>query len=226
MIAGDGEVPDLEAAADILADALIVEVAEEVEAEAMDDYSDQEDLIAEAEVWEAEDALEGDVEGALLDDDILADAEIQKEIDEEVVLASEAVIAAAYLDAASALLAAELIDAVNLSPVAVLIADTAEQVGVAELVLARNGVLDVTERAVERQDAVGHAGIDHAGDRVVPEILLVRGPVGLDVGVALGIGLRVGPHEIAGVATADAGGLHAPVRGEVGRAEREPLHPR
>lgn len=114
---------DLEAAADILADALIVEVAEEVEAEAMDDYSDQEDLIAEAEVWEAEDALEGDIEGAILDADILADAEIQKEIDEEVVLASEAVIAAAYLDAASALLAAELIDAVNLSPVAVLIAD-------------------------------------------------------------------------------------------------------
>ena len=114
---------DLEAAADILADALIVEVAEEVEAEAMDDYSDQEDLIAEAEVWEAEDALKGDIEGAILDADILADAEIQKEIDEEVVLASEAVIAAAYLDAASALLAAELIDAVNLSPVAVLIAD-------------------------------------------------------------------------------------------------------
>ncbi len=114
---------DLEAAADILADALIVEVAEEVEAEAMDDYSDQEDLIAEAEVWEAEDALEGDVEGALLDDDILADAEIQKEIDKEVVLASEAVIGAAYLDAASALVAAELIDAANLSPVAVLIAD-------------------------------------------------------------------------------------------------------
>lgn len=114
---------DLEAAADILADALIVEVAEEVEAEAMDDYSDQEDLIAEAEVWETEDALKGDIEGAILDADILADAEIQKEIDEEVVLASEAVIAAAYLDAASALLAAELIDAVNLSPVAVLIAD-------------------------------------------------------------------------------------------------------
>lgn len=114
---------DLEAAADIPADALILEVAEEVEAEAMDDYSDQEDLIAEAEVWEAEDALEGDIEGAILDADILADAEIQKEIDEEVVLASEAVIAAAYLDAASALLAAELIDAVNLSPVAVLIAD-------------------------------------------------------------------------------------------------------
>ena len=114
---------DLEAAADILADALIVEVAEEVEAEAMDDYSDQEDLIAEAEVWEAEDALKGDIEGAILDADILADAEIQKEIDKEVVLASEAVIAAAYLDAASALLAAELIDAANLSPVAVLIAD-------------------------------------------------------------------------------------------------------
>jgi len=114
---------DLDAAADILADALIVEVAEEVEAEAMDDYSDQEDLMAEAGVWEAEDALAGDIEGAILDDDLIADAEIQKEIDEEVVLASEAVIAAAYLDVASALLAAELIDEADLSPVAAVIAD-------------------------------------------------------------------------------------------------------
>jgi len=114
---------DLEAAANILADSLIVEVAEEVEAEAMDDYSDQEDLIAEAEVWEAEDALEGDIEGAILDNDLIADAEIQKEIDEEAVLASEAVIEAAYLDAAAALVAAELIDEADLSPVAAVIAD-------------------------------------------------------------------------------------------------------
>ena len=72
---------DLEAAAEILSDALIVEAAEEVEAEAMDDYADQEDLIAEAEVWEAEDALKGDIEGTVLDDDVIVDAEIQKEID-------------------------------------------------------------------------------------------------------------------------------------------------
>jgi hypothetical protein len=114
---------DIEAAVNILADALIVDAAEEVEAEAMDDYSDQEDLIAEAEVWEADDINAGDYEGAELDSDIIADAEIQKEIDQEVVLESEAVIAAAYLDAASALVAAELIDEANLSPVAAIIAD-------------------------------------------------------------------------------------------------------
>jgi len=112
---------DLEAAAEILSDALIVEAAEEVEAEAMDDYADQEDLIAEAEVWEAEDALKGDIEGAVLDDDVIADAEIQKEIDKEVVVESEAVIAAAYTDAAAALVAAELIDEADLSPVAAVI---------------------------------------------------------------------------------------------------------
>ena len=114
---------DLAAAADVLADALIVEAAEEVEAAAVDDYADQEDLIAEAEVWEAEDLSEGDVEGAVLDGDIIADAEIQKEIDKEVVSESEEVIAAAYLDAAAALVEAELVDEANLSPVAVVIAD-------------------------------------------------------------------------------------------------------
>jgi hypothetical protein len=112
---------DLEAAAEILSDALIVEAAEEVEAAAMDDYSDEEDLIAEAEVWEAEDALKGDIEGAVLDDDVIADAEIQKEINKEVVVESEAVIAAAYTDAAAALVAAELIDEADLSPVAAVI---------------------------------------------------------------------------------------------------------
>ena len=114
---------DLDAAADVLADALIVEAAEEVEADAMDDYADQEDLIAEAEVWEAEDLVEGDVEGSVLDGDIIIDAEIQKDIDKEVVSESEAVIATAYLDAAAALVAAELVDEANLSPVAVVIAD-------------------------------------------------------------------------------------------------------
>jgi len=114
---------DIEAAVNILADALIVDAAEEFEAEAMDDYSDQEVLIAEAEVWEAEDDVVGDYESAELDAEIIDEAEIQKEIDKEVVLESEAVIADAYLDAASALVAAELIDEANLSPVAAIIAD-------------------------------------------------------------------------------------------------------
>ncbi len=112
---------DIEAAANILADALIVEAAEEAEAEAMDDYSDQEDLIAEAEVWEAEDDLAGDLEGADLDADIIADAEIQKEIDREAVLEAEALIDAACTDAGAALLAAALIDEANLEPVVAVI---------------------------------------------------------------------------------------------------------
>jgi hypothetical protein len=114
---------DLEAAVDVLADTLIIEGAEEDEGEAMDDYSDEEDLIAEAEVWEAEDALAGDYESAAQDADIIADAEIQKEIDKEVVKESESLIAAAYLDAAAALVAAELIDEVNQSSVASVISD-------------------------------------------------------------------------------------------------------
>ena len=59
--------------------------------------------------------------------------------------------------------------------------DAPEKVGVAELVLAGDGVGDVAERPVERQDPVRHAGIDHAGDRVVPEVLLVRRSLGVDV---------------------------------------------
>jgi len=114
---------DLEAAANILADTLIIEVAEDDEAGAMDDYSDQEDLIAEAEVWQAEDALAGNFEGTVQDADILADAEIQKEIDKEVVKESETLIAAAHRDAAAALVAAELIDEANLLQVAAVIAD-------------------------------------------------------------------------------------------------------
>lgn len=112
---------DIEAAADILADALVVEAAEEAEAEAMEDYSDQEDLIAEAQVWEAEDAAEGDYEGAELDAEIIAEAEVQKEIDKEVVLEAEALIDAACTDAGAALLAAALIDEADLSPVVAVI---------------------------------------------------------------------------------------------------------
>jgi hypothetical protein len=112
---------DVEAAAKILADALTVEDAEEAMAAAMGDSSDQEDLIAEAEVWEAEDAAAGDYEAAEEDAEIIADAELQKEIDREVVLEAEAVIDAACTDAGAALLAAALIDEANLDPVVAVI---------------------------------------------------------------------------------------------------------
>ena len=99
--------------------------------------------------------------------------------------------------------------------------DAPEQVGVAELVLAGGRVGDVAERAVVRQHAVGHAGVDHAGDRVVPQVLLVRRAGGVRV-----VRVGVGAHEVARVAAADAGGLHPAVGGEVGGAERQALHPR
>src|SRR5690606_36628177 len=98
-------------------------------------------------------------------------------------------------------------------------ADAAEQVGVAELVLAGDDVLDVAEGPVEGQQPVGHAGVDHAGQRVVPQVLLVDRAVGLDVAAG-----RILAHEVARGAPADAGGLHAPVGGQVGRAEGQTLH--
>lgn len=108
---------DQEAAADILADALLVEIAEDVEADAVDDYSEQEDLIAKAQVRESENLAKGDVVSAVVDDDIIADAEAQKEFDKQTVRDSETVIDAACMDAAAALLAAELIDEANLAAV-------------------------------------------------------------------------------------------------------------
>ena len=98
-------------------------------------------------------------------------------------------------------------------------AHAAEQVGVPELVLAGDGVLDVAEGPVEGEDPVGLAGVDHAGDGVVPEVLLVGGAGPVDVAVD-----RVLAHEVAGVPAADPGGLHPAVGGQVGGAEAEALH--
>ena len=114
---------DIQAAADILADALVIEAAEEAEADAMDDYGDQEDTIAEAEVWAAEDVAEGDFESLAIDKDIVDDAAEQALDDRDTVIAAEAVIDAAYTDAAAALLAAAIIDEANAEAVASLLAD-------------------------------------------------------------------------------------------------------
>ncbi|MBK7919919.1 MAG: hypothetical protein IPJ94_27420 [Chloroflexi bacterium] len=114
---------DIQAAVDILTDALIIEAAEAVEAEAMDDYNEQEDLIAKAENWVAEDAVAGDVELAEIDTDIIVDAADQAMADRDTVIIAEAVIDAAYEDAAAALLTAEIIDAVNVTAVAALLSN-------------------------------------------------------------------------------------------------------
>lgn len=114
---------DVQAAADVLADALIVAMAEDVEAAAMDDYSEQEDVIAEAEVWTAEDAAEGDLDLVDIDEEIIDEAAERALEDRETVLAAETVIDAAYMDAAAALLAAELIDEAEAEAVALMLAD-------------------------------------------------------------------------------------------------------
>lgn len=115
---------DVEAASALLADELVVETAEAAEAQATEDYAEKEDLIAEAQVWANEDAVTGDQYSAAVDEEIIDDAVDQQLEDQEVVIEAEAAIAAAYTDAAAALLAAELIDEANAQAVAAIIADT------------------------------------------------------------------------------------------------------
>ena len=114
---------DIDAAAAVLDDALIVQGAEAAEAAAMDDYTYQEDLIAKTEVRESEDAVLGEEEDAMIDEEVIAEATIQLQADRATVLEAEAKIAAAYTDAAAALLAAELIDEVDAGAVAAAIAE-------------------------------------------------------------------------------------------------------
>ena len=57
------------------------------------------------------------------DQEVIEDALDQEEVDKEIMVEAEEEIAAAYLDAAAALLAAELIDEADQQAVAVLVAD-------------------------------------------------------------------------------------------------------
>jgi hypothetical protein len=114
---------DIEAAAEVLKDALIIDAAEAVQDDVAEDYSTQEDIVAEAEVWESEDAATGDYISMEEDQEVIKNALDQEEIDREVMAEAEQEIDAAYLDAAAALLAAELIDEANQQAVAVLVAD-------------------------------------------------------------------------------------------------------
>ena len=64
------------------------------------------------------------------------------------------------------------------------------------------------------------AGVDHAGDRVVPGVLL-----GADAGRLGVVGVGVLDRAVARVASADAGGLHPPGGGQVRGPEAHSLHP-
>ena len=114
---------DLEAAADILADALVIEEAEEIEAVALIDKEEQKQAVLDAELLAdvavaADDAETEATAQAIIDDafDIVID-------DKDIIDEEEAVIAAAYIDAVAALVTAELIDEANTEAAAAMMAD-------------------------------------------------------------------------------------------------------
>ena len=100
-------------------------------------------------------------------------------------------------------------------------ADAAEQECGAELRLAAQHVLDVAVGAVEGEDPGQRAGVHHAGNGVVPGVLLGGGTGRIRV-------LRIGvlDHAVAGVSATHPRRLHPPVGRQVGRAEAHSLHAR
>jgi hypothetical protein len=109
---------DVEAAAAVLADALVVAEAEDAEAAALNDVAFQEDVISAAQDLANMDVDAGDFEDAAIQAEIIEDAEDEEFADEAIVAGAEATITAAYADAAAALVAAELIDEANAEAVA------------------------------------------------------------------------------------------------------------
>ena len=114
---------DVEAAAAVLADALVAAGAEAAKVAALEDKAFQEDVIAAALDLAELDAEADDFEDAAIQGQIIEYAEDQKLDDEAIIADAEATIAAAYADAAAALVAAELIDKANADAVAAVIAD-------------------------------------------------------------------------------------------------------
>jgi len=114
---------DVEAAAAVLADTLVVAEAQDAEAAALDDVAFQEEVIAAAKNLANLDVTAGDFEDFAIQQEIIDEAEDLELEDEAIIAAAEATIAAAYADAAAALVAAELIDAAYVDDVADAIAD-------------------------------------------------------------------------------------------------------
>ena len=84
---------DVDAAVDVLADALLVSDAEEAKGDALDDLADQERVISEAEV-----SAYGDKDAAVEEDVIEGALDLEDE-DEAAIAKAEDTIAAAYNDA-------------------------------------------------------------------------------------------------------------------------------
>ena len=114
---------DVEAAAAVLADALVVADAEDAEAAALEDEAFQEDVIAAALDLIKLDGEADDIEDAAIQGEIIQEAQELRSQDEAIIADAEDTIAAAYADAAAALVAAELVDEADLEAVAGVIAD-------------------------------------------------------------------------------------------------------
>ena len=114
---------DIEAAAAVLADALAVAEAQDAEAAARADIAFQEDVIAAAKDLADMDVTAGDFEDFAIQGEIIEEAQGLEVEDEAIIADAQATIAAAYADAAAALVAAELIDTADADAVADAIAD-------------------------------------------------------------------------------------------------------
>ena len=113
---------DVDAAAVVLADALVVEEAQREEADALEDEAAQQELIAGLTIEASTDGAIGDYVGQQVAEGEIAKARAEQDEDEAIIENAQATIAFAYNDAEAALLAAELIDEANLDNVAAAIA--------------------------------------------------------------------------------------------------------
>jgi hypothetical protein len=124
-LAGAGYISDadIDAAVEILTDALIVEEAEELEAAALIDKTEQEITVLDAERLADVAVAAGDVDTEAAAQEMIDDAFVAIVEDKAIIDEAEAVIDAAYTEAAASLLAAQLIDEANAEAVAVMLAD-------------------------------------------------------------------------------------------------------
>jgi hypothetical protein len=114
---------DIEAAVAVLADRLIVADAEETKAFAEEDIEYQAQVVAKTEDLVDMDYKMGEIEDRFVQAEVINSAEALADGDAAMIERADARIAAAYEDAAAALLAAELIDEANLEAVTGVITD-------------------------------------------------------------------------------------------------------
>jgi hypothetical protein len=114
---------NIDAAAAVLADSLIVADAEEAKAFAMEDLGHQAEVIAKAEDLAEMDLEMGEIEDRFVQAEVINSAAALEDDDVAMINRANAEIEAAYEDAAAALLAAELIDEANLDAVTGVITD-------------------------------------------------------------------------------------------------------